>query len=185
MLRVVPVTTKVRIVCIFAAAFGLVTVASAAGPQAGPKNASTQPQSSNPSPSQPPVRKSPLAPYAGLWTGTALGRTFATLRLALQEDTLSGWLEHPVNIDLTDSGELKNFSDDLSKGTIQKVQLTGDGVLLTAVDETTHEAEQFSMQLTGENTANLKMLAQSMPPGMPKPKPWKLTKAGPAAPQKN
>jgi len=34
------------------------------------------------------------------------------------------------------------------------------------------------MKLTSETTAEIKMSAMKMPPGMPKVKPWKLTKAG-------
>ena len=37
------------------------------------------------------------------------------------------------------------------------------------------------MKLTGDTTAELKMIAMTMPPGMPKPKPWKVTRYTAAA----
>ena len=55
-------------------------------------------------------------------------------------------------------------------------RLNPDGLLLTVKNEA--QAERYLMKLTSESTAEIKMLAMTMPPGMPKPKPWKLTKAG-------
>ena len=86
-------------------------------------------------------------------------------------------MEHPHSVDLYDNGEVKSISDEHSSEVVQDAKLTGDDLLLTVKNETTHELDRFSMRLTSDTTANLKMLAMSMPPGMPKPKPWKLTKA--------
>ena len=41
-----------------------------------------------------PLRKSPRADYAGTWTGSFEGKTWLTLKLALQADHLSGSLQH-------------------------------------------------------------------------------------------
>ena len=57
-------------------------------------------------------------------------------------------------------------------------QFMPDGLLLTTKDPDTQETNRFTMKLTGEVTAEIKMSAMKMPPGMPKIKPWKLTKAG-------
>lgn len=131
---------------------------------------------------KPPIpKKSPLAPYAGTWTGTSLGRIFVTLRLAQGDDQLSGSIEHPRRIDTDDAGDVKNFSDDFSTAVVVDAKLTGDGVLLTVKEGGDNEVSRFSMRLTGETTATLKMLAMEMPPGMAKPRPWKLTKAGATA----
>ena len=53
--------------------------------------------------------------------------------------------------------------------------------LLTASDTGTQETHRYLMRLTSDNTAEVKMVAMSMPPGMPKPKPWKLSRVGPSA----
>ena len=150
-------------VAVVIAAFGLTT---AGWPQAP----------SSPSVKAPVVKKSPLAPYAGIWTATSQGRTFVTLRLTQNGDQLSGTLQHPVHIDTDNNGEVKNFSDDSSSAVVQESKLTGDGVLLTVKDDASNEVDRFSMQMTGDATATLKMLAMAMPAGMAKPKPWKLTR---------
>jgi hypothetical protein len=125
-----------------------------------------------------PAKPSPLVPYAGTWTSAVAGRRFVTLQLAIRAGKVIGSLQHPRNVDFADNGEVKNFSDDFSAGLLQDAEITGDGLLLTVKDESTNEVDRFSMQLTGDTTATLKMLAMSMPPGMAKPKPWKLTKTG-------
>jgi hypothetical protein len=128
-------------------------------------------------------KKSPLAPYAGTWTASLAGRPFVTLQLTLKGEQLSGSLQHPKNINTNDSGEVTNFSDDFATATLQNAAVTGDGLLLTMKDDSNQEVNKFAMLLNGGNTASLKMLAMNMPPGMAKPKPWKLTRAstGPSA----
>jgi hypothetical protein len=133
-----------------------------------------------------PVRKSPLADYAGTWTGSFEGKAWLTVKLVLQSDRLSGSLQHASHLQFNDQGEIKSVSDDLSTETVQDAQVNPDGLLLTTKDPDTQETNRFMMKLTGESTAELKMSAMKMPPGMPKIKPWKLTKAGgpsAAAPQ--
>jgi hypothetical protein len=142
---------------------------------ASPSPAQAQPQAGAPA-----VKKSPLLPYVGTWTASNQGRTFVTMQLVQRGDQLSGSIKHPIRIDTDDNGQVKNFSDDFSTEVVQQSALTGDGVLLTVKDPSTNEVDRFAMQLTGDTTASLKMLAMNMPPGMAKPKPWKLTKSGAA-----
>jgi len=125
-----------------------------------------------------PARKSPLAEYAGTWTGSFEGKTWLTVKLALQADRLSGSIQHPHDLQFNDQGELKSTSDDQSTEVVQDAQVNPDGLLLTVKDPDTQETNRFTMKLTGETTAEIKMSAMKMPPGMPKVKPWKLTKAG-------
>ena len=125
-----------------------------------------------------PVRRSPLADYAGTWTGSFEGKTWLTVKLALQGDRLSGSIQHPRNLQFNDQGELKSISDEQSTETVQDAQVNPDGLLLTTKDPDTQETNRFTMKLTGEATAEIKMSAMKMPPGMPKIRPWKLTKAG-------
>lgn len=146
------------------------------GPQQSPSPVTRKPQAAADQTEGPPVRKSPLAPYAGTWAADFEGKPFLVVKLALKGDGLTGWVQHPHSVELYDNGDLKSASSDNSAGVLQDAKLTGDAVLLTVKDETTNEVDRFSMQLTGESTANIRMLAMSMPPGMAKPKPWKLTK---------
>jgi hypothetical protein len=64
---------------------------------------------------------------------------------------------------------------------VENSLLNGDGLLLTVKDPGTQQTERYLMRLTSADTAELKMVAMSMPPGMPKPKPWKLSRVGPNA----
>ena len=125
-----------------------------------------------------PVRKSPLADYAGTWTGSFEGKTWLTVKLTLQADHLSGSIQRPRDLQFSDSGEIKSVSDDQTAEVVQDAQVNPDGLLLTTKDSETQETDHFTMKLTGESTAEMKMSAMKMPPGMPKIRPWKLTKAG-------
>jgi hypothetical protein len=128
------------------------------------------------------VRKSPLADYAGTWTGSFEGKTWLTVKLTLQADRLSGFIQHPRNLQFNDQGEVKSVSDEESTETVQDAQVNPDGLLLTTKDPDTQETNRFTMKLTAESNAEIKMSAMKMPPGMPKIKPWKLTKAAAGSP---
>ncbi len=128
-----------------------------------------------------PVRKSPLADYAGTWIGSFEGKTWLTLKLVLQADRLSGSLQHASHLQFNDQGEIKSVGDDQSTESVQDAQVNPDGLLLTTKDPDTQETNHFTMKLTGESTADLKMSAMKIQPGMPKIKPWRLTKAGGAS----
>ncbi len=125
-----------------------------------------------------PVRKSPLAEYAGTWTGSFEGKTWLMVKLALQADRLSGSIQHPRDLQFNDQGELKSASEEQTTEVVQDAQVNPDGLLLTVKDPDTQQTNRFTMKLTGEATAEIKMSAMNMPPGMPKVKPWKLAKAG-------
>ena len=153
--------------------------------QPAQSNPTQQPQTAGPQgesrAAQAPPRKSPLAAYAGTWTADFEGKPILEVKLALNGDQMTGSVRHPRSIELYDNGDLKSAGNDYSAEVLQEATITGDGLLLTVKDETTNELDRFSMQLTSESSANIKMLAMSMPPGMPKPKPWKLTKITTAA----
>ena len=138
--------------------------------------------SSKPATNQP-VKKSPLAGYAGTWTGTFEERPWLSVQLTLQGQQLSGSLRRAHDLKFSDAGEIKSVGDTQVTETIEDASLNGDGLLLTAKNPDTNETDRFTMRLTGETTAELKMSAMSMPPGMPKLRPWKLTRvAAPSAP---
>lgn len=125
-----------------------------------------------------PVKKNPLAAYAGTWTGSFEGKTWLTLKLTLQADRLSGSIERPRNLQFNDQGEIKSVSDEQSTEVVQDAQVNPDGLLLTVKNSDSPEINRYTMRLTSESAAELKMSAMSMPPGMPKIRPWKLTKVG-------
>ncbi len=128
-----------------------------------------------------PARKSPLADYAGAWIGTFEGRPWLTVRLALQGNQVSGTIQRPQDLQFADSGDLKSVGDEKLTWTVENSQLTGDGLLLTVKNADNPQSDRYVIRLTTANTAEVKMVAMSMPPGMPKPKPWTLSRVGATA----
>jgi hypothetical protein len=128
-----------------------------------------------------PARKSPLADYAGTWIGTFQGHTWMTIRLMLQGTQVSGTVQHPHDFQFNDEGDIKSIGDEQSTAAVENAVLNGDGLLLTVKDTGTQQTDRYLIRLTSANTADVKMVAMSMPPGMPKPKPWKLSRVGPNA----
>ena len=139
----------------------------------GHAQTAAKPGAQNPQP-----RKSPLADYAGTWTGAFQSHTWITVKLALQGDQLQGSIQHPRDIQFDNAGEIKSVSDEQSNEVLEKTELTNDGLLLFVKDQDTQESKRFLMHLTNDASAEIKMLAMSLPPGLPKLKPWKLTKLG-------
>ena len=138
--------------------------------------------SSNPAAPGKPVRKSPLADYVGTWSGSFEGKSWLTVKLSLQADHLAGSIQHATHLQFNDQGEIRSVSEDQSTEVVQDAQVNPDGLLLTAKDPDTQETNRYTMKLTGESTAEIKMSAMKMPPGMPKIKPWKVTRAGASPP---
>jgi len=151
---------------------GTLLLALAVGMAAGAQSSPTQAAPGSP------VRKSPFAGYAGTWTGSFEGKTWLTVKLILQGERLSGFIQRPRSLQFNDQGELKSISDEQSNEAVQDAVVNPDGLLLTTKDPETQETNRFTMKLTGEAMAEIKMIAMKMPPGMPKIKPWKITRAG-------
>jgi hypothetical protein len=128
-----------------------------------------------------PARKSPLADYPGTWIGTFDGHTFVSLRLVVDASQVTGTMLRPNQVQYTDRGDIKSISDEKSTNAVESAVLNGDGLMLTVKDPSTQETTHYLMRLTTAGTAEVKMVAMSMPPGMPKPKPWTLSKVGPSA----
>ena len=123
---------------------------------------------------------SPFAEYAGEWTATFDGKTWIRLTLQLEGEKLAGSLVHARDIRLNDNGELKSVSEEQSTEAITEAVVNPDGLLITLKDPDAHETDRYMMKLVqpAKEAADLKMVGQAMPPGMPKPKPWRLTKSG-------
>jgi len=129
---------------------------------------------------------SPFAEYAGEWTSTFEGKVWLRLRLELAGDRLIGALVHSRDITLKDSGELKSVSEEQSGETIAEAVVNPDGLALTAKDADTQATSRYLMRLVppAKDVADLRMVGEAMPPGMPKPKPWQLVKSGSATTNK-
>jgi hypothetical protein len=134
--------------------------------------------STNPQTPNAPVRKSPLAAYAGAWIGMFEGHAWMSIRLNLQAEQVSGSMQRAHDFKVNTNGGLLSVSQDQVTEGIESGVLQGDGLLLTVKDPDTHQASHYVLRLTGPDTAELKMVAMSMPPGMPKPLPWKLNRVG-------
>ena len=147
---------------LFVVAFGI-AVAAQTPPKQGPPGT--------------PVRKSPLAQYAGTWTGSLEGKPWITVKLTMLGDKLAGSIQRARTLQFSDQGEIKSVSEEQSDEVVQDAVVNPDGLLLTVKEPDNPETDRFTMKLTGETTAEIKMSAMKMPPGMPKIKPWKLTKA--------
>jgi hypothetical protein len=128
-----------------------------------------------------PARKSPLADYAGAWIGTFEGHTWLSVRLTLQANQISGTLQRPKDFQFADNGAIKSVSDERLTEGVENAVVQGDGLLLTVKDPGTQQPDHYVMKITAPGMAELKMVAMSMPPGMPKPQPWKLSKVTPSA----
>ena len=85
-------------------------------------------------------------------------------------------LRRARDVQFSDQGDVKSIGAEESTASIEGAQFTGNGLLLTAKDPGTQQTDRYVMRLTSEATAEIGIVAVSMPPGMPKPKPWKLTK---------
>jgi hypothetical protein len=134
----------------------------------------------------PKKKVSPLADYAGEWTSTFNGKIWLRLQLELRGEQIIGALLHARKIDVNDNGDIKSVSDEQSGGTITEAVLNPDGLVLTVKDVESKATDHYMMRLVlpAKETADLKMIGEVMPPGMPKPKPWRLVKSGaaPASP---
>jgi hypothetical protein len=126
---------------------------------------------------QPPAKKNPLVAYAGNWIGEFEGKPWILVNLNLVGEQFSGSLQRAKSVDLNDNGELKHVSEEIDTDPLVDAKLNPDGLLLTFKAPDTQETFRYMMKLTGDATAaELKMIAMTMPPGMAKPKPWKVMK---------
>ena len=126
---------------------------------------------------------SPFAQYAGEWSGSFNGIVWLRFQLALQGDSLTGSLVHAKSVEWNDNGELKSVSEEQATENVTSAEVNPDGLVLTLKDTETQETDRYLMKLTSpaKDTAEVKVIGMKMPPGMAKPKPWKLTKAGATA----
>ena len=104
------------------------------------------------------------------------GKPWLLLSLNLSGEQFSGSLQRSRDFSFNDNGDLKRVSDDIITYQLVDGKLTPDGLLLSFKDPDKPKPQRYMMKLTGDSTAEIKMIEMVMPPGMPKPNPWKLTK---------
>jgi hypothetical protein len=123
---------------------------------------------------------SPLAEYVGLWTARFDGRLWLQFRLELNGEQLTGSLVHPRDINLDGEGQLKSVSEEQATEIVTDAALNPDGLVVTVKDPDTQEADRYLMRLVmpAKDAADVKMIGEAMPPGMAKPKPWRVVKSG-------
>jgi hypothetical protein len=123
---------------------------------------------------------SSFAGYVGDWVALLDGKVWLLLQLELHGDQLTGWLTHSRDLEINDEGGLRSASEEKVKETITDATLNPDGLLITVKYADAEKTDQYVMRLTEPGkSAELKMVAQDMPPGMPKPKPWALVNFSP------
>jgi hypothetical protein len=135
------------------------------------------------SPSVKVEQKLPLADYAGDWNSTLNGKVWLHLQLVLHGEKITGEMMHAKDLRIDDSGGLTSVSDEQSSQTVADAVLNPDGLVLTFKDADTQESDRFLMRLAAasKQNAELRVIGVDMPPGMAKPKPWRLEKAGAAS----
>ena len=134
------------------------------------------PANQNAGATQAPAKKNPLVPFAGNWVCTLDNKPWFLLNLNLIGQQFSGSLQRARTFELSDSGEVKRVSEEFETYQLTDATLNPEGLLLTLKNPENQQMQRYQMKLTGDTTAEVRMLAMSLPPGMPKPKPWKLTK---------
>lgn len=145
------------------------------------------PNSSSSAPAAPPKEQvPPLAEYAGEWTAKFDGKIWLQLHLELHGDQLIGSLLRPHSLELNDNGELKSVSEEQVTQILTDAVINPDGLLLTVKDADTQKTDRYLMKVlpSAKDTADLKMIAMDVPPGIPKPRPWRLVKSGVATSNK-
>jgi len=124
-----------------------------------------------------PQKVSPFAEYAGDWVAVLDGKVWLLLELEIHGDQLTGWLTHSRDIEMNDEGGLRSASEEKVREAITEAVVNPDGLFLTVRYADAKESDHYVMRLIPPgDAAELKMAGMNMPPGMPKPKPWTLTR---------
>ena len=124
----------------------------------------------------------PLLEYAGEWTSVFEGKVWLSLQLELRGEQLTGSLVRPLKVEISDNGGINSVSEEQLTETVAEAVVNPDGLLLTLQRADTQDRDRYQMRLIPpeKQTADLKMIGMAMPPGMPKPMPWRLVKSGSA-----
>ena len=113
--------------------------------------------------------------FAGTWKASFQGNAFLTIALVIEGNKLVGTVSH-ANIELNKAGELTKAEANESEDPDPITDLRVNGNVLRITAKSTDGSEdsiQSEMRLIAVNEADLRMV---VPPDVPAPKPWRLTR---------
>lgn len=114
--------------------------------------------------------------FAGTWNARFQGNTFATLKLLVRDNQVTGSMTG-TNINLDKDGNLTSAqSTDDDEAQISDVKLTGDTLSFTTKNEDTGDVINWTMLLTNEHEGELLLLLPEPHPGIATPRPWKIVR---------
>lgn len=111
--------------------------------------------------------------FAGTWNAKFQGNTFATLKLLVKDNQVTGSMSG-ANINLDKDGNLTSAEATDDEGQISDVKLTGDALLFTTKNEDAGDVINWKMRLTSEREGELLLLMPEPHPGIATPRPWKI-----------
>lgn len=114
--------------------------------------------------------------FAGTWHAKFQGNTFATLKLSVKDDQLTGSMTG-ANINLDKDGNLISAEGTGDESQISDVKLTGDTLLFTTKNVDSGDVINWKMSLTNGQQGELLLLLPEPHPDIPTPRPWKIIRA--------
>jgi hypothetical protein len=113
--------------------------------------------------------------FAGTWNARFQGNTFATLKLSVKDNQVTGSMTG-ANINLDKNGNLTSAQASDDQGEISNAKLVGDALLFETKNEDTGEVINWKMRLTNEHEGELLLVMPEAHPGIPTPRPWKIVR---------
>ncbi len=109
--------------------------------------------------------------FLGKWQGTFQGKVFITVYLSGDAHKLTGTMSK-ADIELNDAGELTKAEVNEGSNPIKNATVKGNRLRITAKSDDGDEINS-EIDLVGADEAELRLI---VPPDVPQPKPWKLTR---------
>jgi len=113
--------------------------------------------------------------YVGIWKAEYQGKTFALLKLKIENQKLNGTLSSgEINVDK--DGEVNEVTEEANSETPIS-EIKRDGAALSFKVQNENDVDQYQLNLTGEDSAELKIVSPGpLPEGVPVIKPFKMRK---------
>jgi hypothetical protein len=124
-----------------------------------------------------PANTSNARQFVGTWQASFNGSPFLTVTFTMADNKVTGSASH-ADIDLNQAGELTKAEAKDGEDPITDVQVKGD--LLRFTTKNTDGSEyslQAELRLIGPDKGEIRMLG--IPPDVPSPKPWEVTRVSP------
>lgn len=111
--------------------------------------------------------------FVGRWQASFQGKVFLTVSLTGDAQKLSGTVTN-ASIDLNKDGELTRAQADEGTDPVTSASVSGNRLRITTKStDGSEDSTDYEIVLTGANEAELRI---DVPPGITRPKPWKLTR---------